>query len=116
MAIDPATLQSFITVIGPSLIGITAVGTAGWLGSMWLRMRHGYPLESSWGKPMLPDGGGQTMERVKLLAQENAQLKAELGSVKDRLQVLERIVVDRGRRLADEIDGLETNSLTKGLN
>ncbi len=37
------------------------------------------------------------MERVKLLAQENAQLRAEVGSMKDRLQVLERIAVDRSQ-------------------
>ena len=46
------------------------------------------------------------MERVKLLPQENAQLRAEMGSIKDRMAVLERIAVDRGTRLAEEIENL----------
>ncbi|HMM26635.1 MAG TPA: hypothetical protein PKA36_17740 [Pseudoxanthomonas mexicana] len=46
------------------------------------------------------------MERVKLISQENAQLRAELGSVKDRLAVVERIVTDEGHRLEREIEAL----------
>ena len=46
------------------------------------------------------------MERIKLLTTENAQLRAELGSVKDRLETIERIVTDQPNRLAREIDGL----------
>ena len=40
------------------------------------------------------------MERIKLLTNENAQLRAELGSVKDRLETIERIVTDQPLRLA----------------
>lgn len=90
----------------PLILSVTAIGTLGWVASLWLRMRHGYPLENSWGKPMLPATNNETMERVKLLVQENAQLRAEVGSMKDRLQVLERIAVDRGTRLAGEIEAL----------
>ena len=46
------------------------------------------------------------MERIKLLTSENAQLRAELGSVKDRLETIERIVTDQPLRLAQEIDQL----------
>ncbi len=98
----------------PALVGMVAVGTTGWVITMWMRMRHGYPIENSWGRPMLPHGGGETIERVKLLAQENAQLRAEMGSLKDRMQVLERIAVDAsnsGSRLAAEIDGLATKQI-----
>lgn len=107
MAFNAAELMD----AAPLVLSVTAIGTLGWVTSLWMRMRHGYPLESSWGKPMLPHGGGETVERVKLLSQENAQLKAELGSVKDRLQVLERIATDRGARLATEIDELPSRSL-----
>ena len=34
------------------------------------------------------------------------QLQAELGALKDRVQVLERIATDEGRRLSREIDNL----------
>ena len=46
------------------------------------------------------------MERIKLLSGENAQLRAELGSVKDRLANVERIVTDDSHRLTQEIDAL----------
>jgi len=41
-----------------------------------------------------------------LLTNENAQLRAELGSVKDRLETIERIVTDQPARLAREIEAL----------
>jgi len=107
MALDPALIEA----IAPVGVSAVFIGTIGWVMTQWMRMRHGYPLENSWGKPMLPHGGGETMERVKLLAQENAQLRSEVGSMKDRLQVLERIAVDRGTRLADEIDNLPPKAL-----
>ena len=48
----------------------------------------------------------ETIERVKLLSQENAQLRAELGAVKDRLANVERIVTDDSHRLTQEIEAL----------
>ena len=107
MALDPATLQA----IAPIGVAAAFMGTVGWVMTTWLKIKNGYPLESSWGKPLLPAASGETLERVKLLSQENAQLRAELGSVKDRLQVLERIATDKGARLAAEIDSLAAKSL-----
>ena len=43
---------------------------------------------------------------MKLLTQENAELRAELGSLKDRLGNVERIVTDSGYQLTHEIDRL----------
>ena len=37
----------------------------------------------------------ESAERIKLLTGENAQLRAEIGSVKDRLETIERIVTDQ---------------------
>ena len=48
----------------------------------------------------------ETTERVKLLSSENAQLRAELGAVKDRLATVERIVTDRSFSLEREIEQL----------
>ena len=78
--------------------GSILVGTIGWVATTWLRVKNGYPLESSWGKPLHPHSSNETVERVKLLTQENAQLRAEIGSMKDRLQVLERIATDPAKR------------------
>lgn len=86
---------------------VGAVGfAAAWVVNTLIRVRHGYPLESSWGKPMLPKGDPQSVERVKLLTQENAQLRAEVGSMKDRLANVERIVTDSGYGLGHEIEKL----------
>jgi hypothetical protein len=72
----------------------------------WLRIKNGYPLESSWGMPIEPKTDRETVERIRLLTTENAQLRAELGSMKDRLQNLERIVTDQPSALAKEIEAL----------
>ena len=53
------------------------------------------------------------MERIKLLTSENAQLRAEIGSMKDRMETIERIVTDQPNLLAQEIDRL---SIDKGGN
>jgi hypothetical protein len=83
-----------------------SVAIIGWMFTTWLRIRNGYPLENSWGKPVYPMKNEETIERIRLLSQENAQLRAELGSVKDRLANVERIVTDGALRLDHEIEGL----------
>lgn len=90
----------------PYVLGIVALTVGGWVFTTWLRIKHGYPLESSWGKPIHPHTDKEAMERIKLLTNENAQLRAEIGSMKDRLETVERIVTDEPVRLAREIDAL----------
>lgn len=97
----------------PWALAITVVGVAGWLLHTWLRIKHGYPLDGAWGQAIYPSSDREAAERIKLLTTENAQLRAELGSVKDRLENIERIVTDRPSRLAKEIDAL---AIDKGGN
>jgi hypothetical protein len=82
------------------------LGIVAWVVTTWLRIKNGYPLENGWGQAVYPKSGDATMERVKLLTQENAQLQAELGAVKDRLATVERIVTDRSYSLDHEIEQL----------
>ncbi|WP_310038444.1 MULTISPECIES: hypothetical protein [unclassified Sphingomonas] len=77
-----------------------------WMFTTWLRIKNGYPLESSWGKAIYPQKNEELVERIKLMSQENAQLRAELGSVKDRLANVERIVTDSSHALDREIEAL----------
>ncbi len=86
------------------ILGLMAI--VGWVFTTWLRVKHGYPLETSWGKAIYPRANDEAMERIKLLSAENAQLRAELGSVKDRLGNVERIVTDDSHRLTQEIESL----------
>lgn len=80
-------------VFGGMALG--AAGIFGWVHTTKLKIKNGYPLENMWGMPIHPRKDGETAERIKLVTQENAQLRAEVGSMKDRLAVVERIVTDR---------------------
>jgi hypothetical protein len=97
----------------PYVAAIVAVCVGGWAFTTWLRIKHGYPLETSWGTPLHPATDRESVERIKLLTSENAQLRAEIGSLKDRLETVERIVTDKPHRLAREIDAL---AIDKGGN
>ncbi|HWJ59662.1 MAG TPA: hypothetical protein VNR68_08535 [Sphingomicrobium sp.] len=105
---DPEVLEvfNFIIRIMPLVVAIVALGVGGSLLATWLKIKNGYPLETSWGVPLHPKSDQESLERIKLLTSENAQLRAELGSVKDRLENLERIATDGSLRLAQEIDSL----------
>jgi hypothetical protein len=92
--------------LSPLIVTIVAVGVGGWVITTWLRIKNGYPLDGAWGQAVYPQKNDETIERVRLLSQENAQLRAELGSIKDRLGNVERIVTDSGHLLAREIDQL----------
>ena len=105
---DPelAAILKFVGTILPWVALIVAVSVGGWMFTTWLRIKHGYPLETSWGRPLHPATDNEAKERIKLLTGENAQLRAELGSVKDRMETIERIITDQPHRLAQEIDSL----------
>jgi hypothetical protein len=90
----------------PIILAIVAIAVGGWVFTTWLRIKHGYPLETSWGTPLHPSSDREAAERIKLLTSENAQLRAEIGSIKDRLATIERIVTDQPSKLAKEIDAL----------
>ena len=95
-----------LNTIAPVAAIVGLAGVAGWVFTTWLRIKNGYPLDGAWGQAVYPKTSDEAMERVKLISQENAQLRAELGSVKDRLAVIERIVTDEGHRLSHEIEAL----------
>ena len=90
----------------PYIAAIVGVIVGGVVFTTWLKIKNGYPLETSWGVPLHPQSDREAAERIKLLTTENAQLRAEIGSVKDRLETVERIVTDQPSRLAREIDTL----------
>jgi hypothetical protein len=98
--------MAFFEAIAPVavILGVLAIG--GWIFTTWLRIKNGYPLENSWGKAVYPKTSSEELERIKLLSQENAQLRAEIGAVKDRLANVERIVTDDGHRVSAEIEKL----------
>jgi hypothetical protein len=95
-----------ISGLFPMIAIIVSISIGGWVVTTWLRIKNGYPLDGAWGQALHPRTDRESAERMKLLSSENAQLRAELGSVKDRLETIERIVTDQPHRLAREIDAL----------
>jgi hypothetical protein len=112
---DPQLAQiiDLLRIILPMSAIIVAVSVGGALLNNWLKIKNGYPLSNSWGMPIHPKTDRESAERIKLLTQENAQLRAELGSVKDRIETLERIATEQPSRLARDIDAL---AIDKGGN
>src|SRR6185369_3595124 len=94
---DPQVIEvfNFISRLFPYIAIIVVVSVGGALLNNWLKIKNGYPLSNSWGMPLHPKTDREAAERIKLLTTENAQLRAELGSVKDRLETVERIVTDQ---------------------
>jgi hypothetical protein len=103
---SPERLAFFQTIF-PFIALMASLGIGGWVITTWLRIKNGYPLDGAWGQAVYPKKmNEEAVERIKLLSQENAQLRAELGSVKDRLANVERIVTDESHRLAADIESL----------
>ena len=105
---DPEMFEKmqFIAQLFPFIAIMASLGIGGWVLTTWLRIKHGYPLDGAWGQAIYPRKDDEAMERIRLLSSENAQLRAELGSVKDRLATVERIVTDDSHRLNQEIEAL----------
>lgn len=105
---DPETMMVLENL--PVMIGgvvVISLGCVwGWVRTTKLRIQNGYPLEGMWGQSLKPEINSEGMERVRLLTQENAALRAELSSMKERLANVERIVTDSGYQLSHQIDQL----------
>ena len=99
-----------ISQIAPMIVAVVMLAMGAWMFTTWLRVKNGYPLDGSWGQAIYPRTDNEAKERIKLLSQENAQLRAEMGAVKDRLAVVERIVTDSAHMVDREIEALRGKS------
>jgi hypothetical protein len=106
MSGEAADKIAIMSQLFPFIAIIVSIAIGGWVVTTWMRVKNGYPLDGAWGQAIYPKTGDEALERIKLLSTENAQLRAELGSVKDRLAVVERIVTDDSHRLTQEIEAL----------
>lgn len=104
---DVATIifENIPLVVG-AVVLVALASVWGYVHNTKMKIQAGYPLEGMWGQSLHPKRDAQTDQRVMLLTQENAALQAEIGSVKDRLANVERIVTDSGFQLTQEIDRL----------
>jgi len=113
MDTEAIQIIKLLAAIVPFIAIIVAVGVGVSFLNTWIKIKNGYPLQNAWGVPLHQKRDGETTERIRLLTAENAQLRAELGSIKDRLGTLERIATDQPSRLARDIDAL---AIDKGGN
>jgi hypothetical protein len=68
----------------------------------WIRAKHGYPLDRrGCSDPSADDVAGHVKHAL-------ANRDATIAKLEERVRVLERIVTDDSKRLADEIDALRT--------
>lgn len=93
-----------MAISGGLIVGFA--GIIGWIYTTRMRIKNGYPLSGAWGQSVYPKSSSEDGERIKLLSQENAQLRAELSSIKDRMANVERIVTDSGYSLTHQIEAL----------
>ncbi|MEY4953023.1 MAG: hypothetical protein RL299_1447 [Pseudomonadota bacterium] len=97
---------AIMAISGGLVVGFA--GIIGWIYTTRMRIKNGYPRSGAWGQSVYPKSSSEDGERIKLLSQENAQLRAELGSIKDRLGNVERIVTDSGYQLTHQIEALRS--------
>ena len=102
----PTAFIEYLPLLIGGAVAVSLATVVGWVHTTKMKINAGYPLEGMWGQSLHPKRDAQTDSRVMLLTQENAALQAALGSVKDRLANVERIVTDSGFHLTHEIDRL----------
>jgi len=103
---SPEQILQLVGIVVPTAAIVVAIITGGVIYSNRMKIKNGYPLSGAWGQAVYPKTTSEDGERIKLLSQQNAQLRAELSSVKDRLANVERIVTDSGYQLTHQIDAL----------
>lgn len=103
---SPEQVLQLLGMVIPGAAIIVAIITGGVIYSNRMKIKNGYPLSGAWGQAVYPKTTSEDGERIKLLSQENAELRAQIGSLKDRLANVERIVTDSGYRLTHEIEAL----------
>jgi len=73
----------------------------------WIRAKHGYSVEGTWGNEVRPPNHKPGAAR-KRLETELATRDATIANLEERLRVLERIVTDRSDELSSEIEQLRS--------
>lgn len=104
---DPASIiMQLVPWVAGVIVITSGLGIYASHAKTRMKIQNGYPLEGMWGQSLKPTGASEHAERIKLLTQENAALRAEVSSVKERLANVERIVTDSGFGLSEQIAAL----------
>lgn len=85
---------------------VGALGVIGWIITTWLRVKHGYPLDTSWGTPLHQSGPSASDKQLTAMAEELRCMRTEMGEIKNRTAVPERLATDPAARLDHQIASL----------
>ena len=91
------------------VLAIIALAMFGGVAKMWIRARHGLPIESRRSRrsrDRYADDGPDAERKIHLLASENERLVGQVSRLEERIAVLERIATDPAERTAREIEAL----------
>ena len=111
------TLSTLLPYIGWIVAGGFALGAGGIFASVHntrMKIKNGYPLEGMWGQSLKPEITTEAMERVKLLTQENAGLRAELKA-RDKFSLYVANAVSPASQLHTDILALLRHALGSEL-
>ena len=90
--------------IGAFVVPVTALFFIAWILNTWIRVKHGYPLGDGAGgqvhKSASPDAIADQVREALASRDET------IARLEERVRVLERIVTDEPRRVANEIEAL----------
>ena len=94
------------------VLAIIALAIFGGVAKMWIRARHGLPLESRRRRHhrdrYADDAGPDAERKIHLLSTENERLVGQVSRLEERIAVLERIATDPAERTSREIEALRT--------
>jgi uncharacterized small protein (DUF1192 family) len=90
------------------VLAIISIASVGGIAKMWVRARHGYPLERERRRERRDsyDNDPEAGRKIHLLSSENERLVGQVSRLEERIAVLERIATDPAERTAREIEAL----------
>jgi hypothetical protein len=77
--------------------------TFGWVVTTWIRAKHGYPVEDTFGGHVKPIKSIEIEGLKRQVEKDLAERDKTIADLRERIQVLEQIVTDRDGRLNDEL-------------
>ena len=93
-------------------VGIVGAVSARHAFTVWVKAKHGYPLDDNKGcshrsrRGMNGNDDIAAERKIMLLTNENDKLTGQVGRLEERIAVLERIATDPAERTAREIEAL----------
>ena len=89
---------------GAFFVPLTALFFVAWIVNTWIRAKHGYPLgDGAGGRIHRSPSPDAIADQVRQALQSR---DATIAKLEERVRVLERIVTDEPRRVAQEIEAL----------